>query len=211
MADRPIIFAAPMIRALLSGRKTQTRRVVRDGPDGRWFVDARHGGLDWVAPEGSPRLPIRLPYAPGDRLWVRETWLINDYRYERPIPKSRPDDLESDDVLYRATERDSEAQTEGIWRGAIHMPRWASRLTLIVTDVRVQRLQEISAEDVAAEGACELAFAPPTDEDTQEARALLRDLWNSLHGPDAWDKNPWVVALSFDVHRGNIDQATGDE
>ncbi len=189
MTDRPIIFSAPMVRALLEGRKTQTRRMLNPQPGG--IKSARILGSGWaLAPESNRCSVDWTPprYAPGDRLYVREACHVDgrdvNYRADAPVGSEPP----------------------GPWRPSIHMPRWASRLTLTVTDVRVQRLQDISAYDVQAEGACELACVPPNDEDEAEAQAIFRDLWNSLHGPAAWDANPWVVALTFTVQHGNIDQ-----
>ena len=226
MAERPIIFSAPMVRAMLDGRKTQTRRVlplahpkfshqnVLD-PDMLvdkqyvWFWDGVHDcvGASWP-----------LPYAPGDRLWVRETWR----------PHYLGDGVWNLDVSYPA---DGERRTicdgefgdkDWNWPKAadrgnvtpLHMPRWASRLTLTVTDVRVQRLQDISAKDSIAEGAhCRTCEA--MGQSACHGRGCFasidayRCLWNSLHGPGAWDANPWVVALTFTVQRGNIDQMPG--
>lgn len=204
MSDRPIIFSAPMIRALLDGRKTQTRRVLK--PHGDTFS----------APS----------YRRGDRLYVREAAHID-----------------GTSVNYRA---DHPGDSAGLgWRPSIHMPRWASRLTLAVTDVRVQRLQDISEVDAAAEGVAplftpeqaaarpELNFNPMPYENYlwhghadltskqidawshqyssySDARRSYSSLWERLHGPGAWDANPWVVAISFTVQRGNIDQIGGD-
>lgn len=231
MADRPIIFSAPMVRALLDGRKTQTRRVVKnvtDMPPPRChpahtpkraapYLDAYCGepktslnprgmGHDWYWWQVDDRLgpfAFRLPYAPGDRLWCREGCVVgfdiddND----RPIGDRK--------VWYRATDTglrwydpDSESMLDNPpWKPSIHMPRWASRLTLLVTDVRVQRLQEISRGDAMEEG-CPFANMA----DGPNPRDWYRDIWNSIHGPDAWDANPWVAALTFTVHRCNIDR-----
>lgn len=179
MTDRPIIFSAPMVRALLYGRKTQTRRALKPP----------YGTLEYLG--GETWRPICTKFFPGDRLWVREAHVLT--------PAG---------VAYVADGADHYGAGGPLRkRPSIHMPRWASRLTLHVTEVRVQRLHEISAEDVAAEGACELAFMPPSEADTAEARAVFRSLWNSLHGPDAWDANPWVCAISFKVERANIDAA----
>ena len=93
-----------------------------------------------------------------------------------------------------------------LWRSPIFCPRWASRLTLIVTDVRIQRLHDISAADAIAEGCHVYASSATIDCDTPDPRQEYRRLWNSLHGPDAWAANPWVAALTFTVHRQNIDQ-----
>ena len=217
MTDRPIIFSAPMVRAMLEGRKTQTRRVLKPQPG---VVDS--GGLpaalvalDGYAVPGRVQ-PRRVPYAPGDRLWVRETWR----------PHYLGDGVWNLDVSYPA---DGERRTicdgefgdkDWNWPKAadrgnvtpLHMPRWASRLTLTVTDVRVQRLQDISEADAVAEG-CDAVLAltikRPNGAHPGNPRECYCDLWNSLHGPGAWDANPWVVAVTFTVQRGNIDQMPG--
>ena len=197
--DRPIIFSTPMVRALLEGRKTQTRLVLKPQPEfrggaGDWD-DAEEWG--WEDEDGGPIsvLDIRLPYITGDRLWVREA-----------IDKTS----EPGDVFYRADYEAAHGDSgKGLgWRPSIHMPRWASRLTLTVTDVRVQRLHDISLGDCYAEGctvgraeansgALPVGWTGPWHE--------YRAIWNSLHGPGAWDANPWVAALTFTVEKRNID------
>src|SRR5690606_6141569 len=87
------------------------------------------------------------------------------------------------------------------WRSPIHMPRWASRLTLTVTNVRVQRVAEISSADAIAEGCAVHANSATIDCDTPDPRDEFRALWNGIHGPDAWDRNPWVAAISFSVRK----------
>lgn len=194
MADRPIIFSGPMVQALLAGRKSQTRRVLKPQPTGPVVY---HQTLTSGMCVGLEREP---PYAPGDRLYVREA-----------IDKAS----DRDGVFYRADYEAQHGDATGLgWRPSIHMPRWASRLTLTVTEVRVQRLQEISAGDSIAEGVeCETCTA--MGQSACHGRGCFasidayRTLWNSLHGPDAWDANPWVVALTFNVKRGNIDQIGG--
>lgn len=184
MADYPIIFSAPMVRALLDGRKTQTRRLAysRRGRMSRWwFVKA------------------------GDRLWVREAW--------RPVHSADP----SRGASYRA----NVGADQTLWRPSIHMPRWASRLTLVVTEARRQWLQDISEEDARAEGLlwerhtwhdpeyplCDIAWRPYAGSESRYShpRDAFADLWESIHGPDAWNANPEVIALTFTVHRCNID------
>jgi hypothetical protein len=218
MADRPIIFSASMVRALLDGRKTQTRRVVKPQP---LYVTGHDNEERWyLMPSGGSSLNCHdLPYAPGDRLWAREALDLGDRAY--PIGHA----------TYAADGSDVDLRPEGaaVWAGdykrqsvpSIHMPRWASRLTLHVTNVRVQRLQEISEADAVAEG-CDPYMPGHGCATEAEARALRAEgfpysrdyrsgfqvLWNSLHGPDAWDANPWVCAVSFTVERANID-ATG--
>lgn len=187
MSDKPIIFSAPMVRALLDGRKTQTRRILKPP----------YGTLEFQA-NGTWK-PICTKFFPGDRLWVREacaTWVG-----------------ELKDAAYRADETDAEWENLrhdarlGFWkiRPSIHMPRWASRLTLIVTDVRVQRLQDISRGDAMEEG-CPFANMA----DGPDPRDWFTTLWNSIHGPKAWGANPWVCAISFTVTPQNIDQIGGE-
>ena len=187
MADKPIIFSAPMVRALLEGRKTQTRRVLKEQNS---IADAvMIGGFyQWKSwKTGCVLGDVSVPYAPGSRLYVREACHIDGRK-----------------VSYRA-DADPASEPPGPWRPSIHMPRWASRLTLLVTDVRVQRLQEISGEDCIAEGAdCDTCAC--NQRGCFEIRRNFHDLWNSLHGPEAWDANPWVCAVSFTAHRCNIDQ-----
>lgn len=219
MADRPIILSAPMVQALLEGRKTQTRRILKgacsgtpDAKDGRYLVIDKTGSLAWKS----------LPCAPGDRLWVREAHAFvpsSAYRMGEGVTQAVNPADRYEAAIYRAGWDRSGSQR---WRPSIHMPLWASRITLDVTEVRVQRLQEISEEDARAEGVEEEVFPPewPTMyerrywkgyENRQRAhRDTARDsyssLWNRLHGPGAWDANPWVCALTFRVHICNIDR-----
>jgi hypothetical protein len=163
---------------------------------------------------------VKWPYTPGDRLYVREAhslWADADSAHAAQWIEGS-----NDPCIYRADykpETGSEAIGGSGWRPSIHMPRWASRLTLTVTEVRVQRLQEISEADAWAEGCKpgELnARGEPFPAEEPHAKGgtigwdnavdWYADLWNSLHGPDAWEANPWVVAVSFTVQRGNIDQ-----
>lgn len=214
MVDRPIIFSAPMVRALLDGRKTQTRRVLKVPMTHR--IDDE--GIIWAWTDwGEDMMPY--PYAHGDRLWVREAWHTSKAYDDLP-----PRDMGGEEpILYVADDRlrtngwSSADWREGRYRHARFMPRWASRRTLIVTDVRVQRLQDISEADAVAEGIegdpvnAWRCYQPEPKGQTHWAcpRESFRTLWNSLRGPDAWDANPWVCALSFTVHRGNIDQMGG--
>jgi hypothetical protein len=194
-----------MVRALLDGRKTQTRRVLK-GKSG--ILAARsvlQRGAHWMGIEYDRAWPLRLPYAPGDRLYVREAHYLSDDG-ESEYAVFAADQADVDEHL--ATMQTLMASHPSIdWskhlrlRPSIHMPRWASRLTLTVTDVRVQRLQDISRGDAIAEG-CPFANMA----DGPSPRDWFRDLWSSLHGPDAWAANPWCVALTFSVHKCNIDQ-----
>tara|TARA_R100000789_G_scaffold64101_1_gene60697 strand:- start:123 stop:680 length:558 start_codon:yes stop_codon:yes gene_type:complete len=178
--------------------------------------------LEYLA-DGSWK-PICTKVFPGDRLYVREAhYLTDDGTSEYAIFAEETADVtahreEIEDLQIRQPQIDWSKHLR--LRPSIHMPRWASRLTLTVTDVRVQRLQDISEEDAWAEG-CKrgdpwdngLGYFPAEEPDPSGighvgwdyAKEWFEDLWNSLHGPDAWGANPWVYAVSFDVQRGNID------
>ncbi|WP_411909250.1 hypothetical protein [Mesorhizobium sp. AD1-1] len=199
MTDRPILFSAPMVRALLAGTKTQTRRV----------LTKPYGTFEWVNADWRP---LCLKFFKGDRLYVREAWRCNGWASDVAT------------IMYRASEGDGyTAMTEqypadgkqplrvtGTWRPGIHMPRWASRLTLTVTEVRVQRLQEISEEDARSEGAAENEVGYWSHDGTEfglTAKDSFAGLWHDLNAARGfgWDQNPWVVALSFSVLQKNID------
>lgn len=226
MADRPIIFSAPMVLALLAGRLSQTRRVLKDQPSPNEPIGgASPYGQDWVWQHGMDGSIFRQmlpapPYAPRDRLWVREAWRVDAEWDDCP-----PREFDGADAIHYEADG---AQDTSLWgdpfrpgrlRSPIHMPRWASRLTLLVTDVRVQRLQEISEADARAEGSFlgRCKCMPPLKSGDWFNRSFrqtacftcgeeFRHLWNSIHGSDAWDANPWVAALTFTVHRCNIDR-----
>ena len=215
MADRPIIFSVPMVRALLEGRKTQTRRIVKP-QSSKPFCGISTDGVKWWTNDDEAGViePLRVPYAVGYMLWVRETWGVGT----RPCPVNgwrdgieyRADDDGSGGVLpLRSVDADLSEIKIG-WHPSIHMFRWASRITLRVTEVRVQRLQEISEEDARAEG-CPVTwdgkpYDPPKSDSWQGyGRYSFCLLWNSINGPGAWEANPWVAAISFTVERRNID------
>ncbi|NUB05871.1 hypothetical protein FW320_06730 [Azospirillum sp. Vi22] len=184
--DIPIIFSEAMVRAELADLKTQTRRLAT-----------------------SPLAKVQ----PGDRLWVRENFQLlswGDYEVTRYQPC---------DVRYAATDTLAKADREirGYpWRPSIHMPRWASRITLIVEGVRFQRLQDISEFDARAEGAELCANGWWFDRNPilagSDARGAFYCLWNSLHDKpgERWEDNPEIVALTFAVHRSNIDKLTAE-
>ncbi len=187
--ERPIIFKAAMVRAILDGRKTQTRRLVESRtiyPHGAFWdhpgyepIEIRY--TEWAfrhknqkavltAATGSPVFRCRYGTS-GDRLWVRETFALHD-------------DLKPPIGYYRADDANN-YESDGNWKPPIFMPRKFSRITLEITKVRVERLKEISQEDAMAEG-CQ----PPS-------RGAYFDLWDSINGAGAWDKNPWVWVLEF--------------
>lgn len=200
MKERPILFSGAMVRALLAGTKTQTRRVMKPQPTG--FV----GGPGVKLRDGSPAplVPIdedvapvgreiRCPYgAAGDRLWVRESF-CHLYRDNTEPPARRPED-----VAYMADGITPDLYAYGPWKPSIHMPRWASRITLVVTGVRVERLQDISKADALAEGVNvhQDHHGKPTTSIYSPVQAY-RDLWEQINGPGSWDANPWVWAVDF--------------
>lgn len=184
MAERPILLRGPDVRAILEGRKTQARRlakfVERDGNG--WHIRACGGGAWTDNDKDVPEIAVDfIPYEIGDRLWVRETWAY------WPIVDEKD---RTEGLIYRATDDDWECRMFD-WRASIHMPRWASRITLEVTGVRVERLQDISEEDAQAEG------VQPWTGALQSYRADFCRIWSDLHGPGAWGANPWVVVLEF--------------
>ncbi len=249
MKERPILFSGPMVRAILAGSKTQTRRVVKGVPSwdhygrdimdwglsgihqgdfgemagtDRWFLDVQ------TEVDDCNRREIRCPYgAPGDRLWVREAWRL----HERFSDVAR--------IVYAASQHTSwtemhedfpvalagDRQPTTGFKPSIHMPRWASRLTLEIADVRVERLQAISKAEARAEG-----VEPPETEREDRDRSICpmcggtglhgalgenlgvmevdcttcdtpakryRHLWEHINGPGSWDANPWVWVIEF--------------
>lgn len=211
MKARPILFSGPMIRALLAGTKTQTRRVVKN-PD-------EHGCLTGDCPhESSHQCVIALeewcPYGkPGDLLWVREAFRGHGDDEQDGLPPSAW--RNRDCISYEAHGEPGGGAWVTKCKPGIHMPRWASRLTLRITDVRVERLQDISEVDAVAEGITpfEVAFASDKrrHKATDKHPAAVRfadaycDLWESINGPESWDANPWVWAITFGVIRQNVD------
>lgn len=133
---------------------------------------------------------------PGDRLWVREAWRAED-RYDNAAPKDIP--------THARVSFDAESGKGLSWKGrpSIHMPRWVSRLTLVVTATKTERLQDISDADAFAEGIQQVVNEGQQDDGT--ARGAFKVLWESLHGPGSWDATPEVIAITFTVHHRNID------
>ncbi len=212
MKERPILFSAPMVRAILDGRKTQTRRVIKNVPSwehfGRDIMDWDLSGIHqeheqadsdrWCLDvqcdvDDHSREMIRCPYgAPGDRLWVRETWgvLFPDFVHDEHEP-----------TWYRATD---EEPGPGRWRPSIHMPRARSRIDLEVTGVRVERLHQISDDDALREGIDTEGEVYEGGESLQSAgsphspeRYTFATLWRSINGDASWESNPWVWVVEF--------------
>lgn len=199
---RPIIFSAPMVRAILDGRKTQTRRVLRLRPP--YVMEELDDGTPWPyattwaeGDDGTPWMPCHYG-GPGDKLWVRETWGQPDSRHEEWSYSRGPTNAALP-VLYRADKPTHGADDE-YWRPSIHMPRWASRITLKVKEVRVERLQDITVEDIEAEGLKPFPTARPC-----QSRRKFRTTWDDINEKRSgcgWASNPWVWSVTFERDNG---------
>ncbi len=221
MKERPILFTGPMVRAILEGRKTVTRRVMKPQPD--FLGSMVDPNTPFKTLDAGLHARITCPYGePGDRLWVRETWHVG-----KPHDKTAPADILAPllaegrgiTVLYTAGGWQSvgpagreepiypDDQPLPDWAGkgrpSIHMPRWACRILLEITAVRVERLQDISEEQALAEGVrgepCDHARQACADigcwGDT--AKGAFGFLWESLNGEGSWVANPWVWVVEF--------------
>lgn len=190
MKARPILFSAPMVQALLEGRKTQTRRIVKCPeklpPEPESF---EHNGWGFSQSINGGRFswPFKCPHGePGHLLWVRETFCVpTDFDTGK---KCLPE--------YKATYRGK--AFDGCWKPSIHMPRQLSRITLEITDIRVERLQDISEEDAKAEGT-------QPEGTGGEASAWFAHAWEKIHSLQSWLDNPWVWVIEFQTHKRNVD------
>lgn len=197
MKERPVIFNGEMVRAILDGRKTQTRRVIANvGADNCIPLQKQTKTKDGIYTHvmDAPMYGL-CPFGQvGDRLWVRETWqgpLVDEERFEDY--RANADKFQTPEFCEYAADGgarpefcDLDDNVRQGWRPSIHMPRWASRITLEITAVRVERLQGISEADAIAEGGTKHFnidwFGP---------------LWASIYGVDSWSANPWVWVIEF--------------
>lgn len=241
MKAHPILFNGDMVRALLAGRKTQTRRVLATQPSDRWhFGTASKRGIIlgaitsshpkkgrfgafirreiWANAGKFEHDVITCPFGkPGDLLWVREA-----FGYEIRNVGGTP----HEQITFRASNSDAAHcyDCNGMeqpmkWKPSLHMPRHASRLTLRITDVRVERLQEISEEDAKAEGVscgeslggCANYWHSDHGEKFPMAINAFSDLWQSINGPESWSANPWVWVIEFEVIQANVDTVLKQE
>ena len=184
MRERPILFSAPMVRAILDGRKTVTRRIVK-ARDLEW-MDVHQGLRE---PDNAERCPYGQPG--GDRLYVRETWAA-PHAYDHLPPRLIPQDAR---IHYAATEDRGGL----LWRPSIHMPRWASRITLEVTGVRVETLQDIDLADALAEGISDTGALILDSAGNEQGGPIAEYavLWEQINGTGSWAANPWVWCISF--------------
>jgi hypothetical protein len=241
--ERPILFSGPMVRAIQDGRKTQTRRVMKhqpetvcgkpERPDAGWWNEK---GQFWM--KRSTVANFECPYGkPGDRLWVRETFYQFGHWESVPGVKTKTGRMKwrfvahDDFVLYDAPDefrkgRHHKDPATPAWHKRLgrFMPRWASRITLEITGVRVERVQDITETDAIAEGLTEYfwnseaAALPHLAAEIKagtrywqhvipkrsrqgsvwnKANLAFRELWNDINGPDSWDANPWVWVVEF--------------
>lgn len=238
MAERPILFSGLLVQAILSGTKTQTRRVITKSTAQAMGADRKpvrvFSALDLSDAHRTPPPRLPAPQSPrlvathgvsrskymvssrihaGDTLWVRETWAVGEDLDH--VPPSHLRESERFPLWYRTADPAPEHDVgRGKWRPSIHMPRWASRISLEVTEVRVERVQDITEEDARAEGVERIrewdeddmavdpygpdnhGYAPPLS----SYRRSFELLWDAINGKRpgcAWDANPWVFAISF--------------
>ncbi|HIH9431494.1 TPA: morphogenetic protein [Klebsiella variicola subsp. variicola] len=216
MKERGMIFNGEMVRAILDGRKTQTRRIMKlqpkpskSRPGDFWFSSKKLESMVHVsdlAPGNSPIADYHLfiqehccPFgAVGDRIWVRETFqgplfdydLMDSYCKD-PTPFEKPEFcVYKADGVPAPEFYDADDELHCCWRPSIHMPRWASRILLEITSVRVERLRSMSQDDARAEGV--IAASGP-----MEAGLAFRELWDSIYGEESWKANPWVWVIEF--------------
>ncbi|ENU1224635.1 morphogenetic protein [Enterobacter hormaechei] len=193
ITERGMIFNGEMVRAILDGRKTQTRRVMKPQPDEDGLAKVING--PWV--DTSERI-YRCPFGvPGDRIWVRETFQgpLFDFEQMEAYQEDSSKFKKPEFCVYKADGKpapeffDADDNLHCGWRPSIHMPRWASRITLEITGVRVEQLNDISEEDARSEG-----ISGSSARDVKEAYAAL---WRSIYGSDSWRANPWVWVIEF--------------
>ncbi|KPY33117.1 hypothetical protein [Pseudomonas syringae] len=201
--ERPILFSAPMVRAILSGQKTVTRRALKVQPridaSGNFCVGGANYGQDiYGKPVTKHFVSSDCPYGqPGDRLWVRESWQADTQVNEvapRELSHGEPIQYPADGA---SRQTGCSMITPGKTRPSIHMPRWVSRILLEITAVRVERLQAISEEQALDEGvmSCEQDIYP--DRNGYEPLELFGGLWTMINGDGSWQSNPWVWVVEF--------------
>lgn len=216
MKERPILFSDQRVRALLAGQQSQTRRImkshpfgpVQDNHEGCYGIDVKHNHLQGNRVMSMENLSLHSPHGqPGDRLWVRETWRgpviapdeVADYQSDPAAFNTRSY------CRYRAdTQAFGNEETAGHsgWQAGIHMPRWASRIDLLITRLRVEKIQDISDADILAEGVqfdshfLNNFFSQQND--TVSPKEAYRKAWTAQYGGTSWEVNPWVWVIDFE-------------
>lgn len=241
MMERPILFSAPMVQVILAGRKTMTRRVInklKGYPGITEFGQSDTNGYDWHFRDKQKRwhyirhdrLLELCPYGKvGDQLWVRETFTQG---YEMTLLEGEGDDMNAVSIIYKADGKElyqecpkevaenwgdwsCDGEGDPVFKPSIHMPRWASRILLEITDIRIERLQDISEADALAEGVEPVEIICSRDGEKTAYRDYefsgiypnspkdsFKSLWRKINGADSWAANPWVWVVSFRVVRG---------
>ncbi|HIE5857718.1 hypothetical protein N0766_13175 [Pseudomonas aeruginosa] len=206
MKERPILFTGPMVRAILEGRKTVTRRVVKPQPD--FLGSMVDPNTPFKTLDAGLHARITCPHGqPGDRLWVREAWAA-----DAQVDAIAPRDLSQGEPIWYPADF-SVRQTgcsmisKGRGRPSIHMPRWASRILLEITAVRVERLHDITEDQAEEEGVERPENITNVDvwdgaerelfNAMNQPRARFRRLWSDINGSESWDANPWVWVVEF--------------
>lgn len=184
MKEKPILFNTEMVKAIIAGNKTQTRRVIKPQPD---YINGRAGGRDIGDPIYKGK-KVKYRYEIGKTLWVRETF----------------NDNWCDKILYKAdggSAIEAGYKSEPKWKPSIYMPRKVARLFLKVTDIRIERVQDISEHDARAEGVDLISMAEHPRQATMSRKADFKQLWDSINKKRGygWDKNPYVWVYNFEV------------
>ncbi|HDL7345630.1 TPA: hypothetical protein PXN41_002229 [Yersinia enterocolitica] len=225
MNEKPILFNSEMVNAILSGRKTQTRRIMKVQPSEHFHPQTIHGAMDFTAHWYTPGVIDKDGYlqparkdvfgvadedegyacplgAVGDQLWVRETFQGPLFDYEQ-MESYLEDSAKFESPEYCVYKADGNTAPEFVdaddnlhckWRPSIHMPRWASRINLLITGVRVERLQSITLGDICKEIGCGLYDFRPATYGFQ----VWEELWKSIYGEESWEANPWVWVIEFE-------------
>lgn len=203
-----MIFNAEMVRAILSGQKTQTRRIMKAQPvlNGSFYEVYGAGwskGVKSVPAVNGHSLSNNCPFgAVGDRIWVRETWQgpLVDFEHSDDLLRNAEKYENPENCVYKADGvpapefYDADDNLRCCWRPSIHMPRWASRILLEITNVRVERLNDISEEDARSEG---VTPTPLPAEKLVGGKLAFAELWASIYGYENWQANPWVWVIEF--------------
>ena len=190
MKERPILFKAEMVNAILDGSKTQTRRVFNHQPDEHIELCTNTKGEHLADDFENNLMYFKCPYGKiGDQLWVRE-----NFAFDSQMDNIKPSEMSKGEPVYYPANRELVQKgcsmiSRGKTRPSIFMPHWASRIQLEITDIRVERLQDISGEDARAEGCSGAKDISPYQE--------FYELWKSINGADSWDSNPWVWIVEF--------------
>lgn len=217
MKERPILFSDQRVRALLSGQQSQTRRIMKsqlfgpgqDNHEGCYGIDVLNNHLQGNRVMGMENLSYHCPYGqPGDRLWVRETWRgpVIEQDQMAEYQRSPAQFKTAEYCQYRSdTSQFSTAEDEADqfgWQAGIHMPRWASRINLLVTGIRVEKIQDISDDDVIAEGVqTDSHFLNnffTMHSEAVSSKDAYRKQWALQYGGTSWEVNPWVWVIDFE-------------